>query len=91
MDKDNLHFKGVGGANKETYEVNLKFLHEVNPDTVKYAVRPRCIEFAIEKVGMTFFFCLFCSDADPHTSNVDPDPAFELNADPDPDLQYSST
>ena len=58
MEKDNLHFKGVGGADKKTYKVNLKFLHEVNPDTVKYAVRPRCIEFAIEMVGMTFFLSI---------------------------------
>ena len=54
----------------------------------------------VQKVGRYrryFIVTEGTSDADPHTSNADPDPdpAFELNADPDPvpdpGLQYSST
>ena len=44
MEKDSLSFKGVGGADKETYSLNLDFFGEINKDTVKLAVRPRCIE-----------------------------------------------
>ena len=44
MEKDSLSFKGVGGADKETYCLNLDFFGGINKDTVKLAVRPRCIE-----------------------------------------------
>jgi len=49
VEKDSMSFKGKGGADKKMYEVKLKFLHEVNPDTVKYGVKPRCAEFVLEK------------------------------------------
>lgn len=29
----------------------MKFLKEVDPEATKYQVKPRCIEFALEKVG----------------------------------------
>ena len=29
VEKDSLHFKGVGGADKKTFELNMKFLKEV--------------------------------------------------------------
>lgn len=50
VEKDSLYFKGVGGPDKKTYEAKLTFFKEINTETVKYAVRPRCIEFALEKV-----------------------------------------
>lgn len=52
-----MYFKGTGGPDKKVYEANLKFFGEINPDTVKYAVRPRCIEFVFERVGSTFTLC----------------------------------
>ena len=30
VEKDSLHFKGVGGADKKTFELNMKFLKEVS-------------------------------------------------------------
>lgn len=50
VEDQSLYFKGVGNTEKKCYEVTLKFLHKIKTDTVKYAVRPRCIEFALEKV-----------------------------------------
>merc|ERR1711935_74388 len=49
VEKDSLYLKGVAAADKLTYEVTLKFLKEIDPETTKYQVRPRCIEFALEK------------------------------------------
>ena len=51
VEKDSLQFRGVGGPEKKEFAINMKLYQPVNPDTVKYAVRPRCIEFALEKVG----------------------------------------
>jgi len=50
VEKDSLYFKGTGGPDKKLFETNLKLFGEIKEDTVKYAVRPRCIEFALEKV-----------------------------------------
>ena len=58
MEKDRLYFKGVGGSDKKTYEVDMKFFKEIVPDKSKYAVRPMHIEFALEKVSNLFI--LFC-------------------------------
>merc|ERR1712098_32238 len=49
VEKDSLYVKGVAAADKLTYEVNMKFLKEIDPEATKYQVRPRCIEFALEK------------------------------------------
>ena len=64
VEKDSLFFKGNGGADKAAFELNMKFLKEVrggkrtdffnfsfqvDPEATKYQVRPRCIEFALEK------------------------------------------
>merc|ERR1711962_2156 len=50
VEKDSLFFKGNGGADEAAFELNMKFLKEVDPDATKYQVRPRCVEFALEKV-----------------------------------------
>jgi prostaglandin-E synthase len=50
LEKDRLYFKGVGGSDKKTYEVEMKFFKEIVPEKSKYAVRPMHIEFALEKV-----------------------------------------
>ena len=50
VEKDCLYFKGTGGPDKKLYEAKLKLYAEIKEDTVKYAARPRCIEFALEKV-----------------------------------------
>ena len=50
MEKDSLYFKGVGGPEKKLFEAKLNLFGEIKEDTVKYAARPRCIEFALEKV-----------------------------------------
>merc|ERR1711874_556365 len=50
VEKDSLHFKGTGSADQKLYEVNMKLLKEIDPEKTKYQVRPRCIEFALEKV-----------------------------------------
>ncbi len=52
VEKDSLQFRGLGGPEKKEFAINMKLYQSVNPDTVKYAVRPRCIEFALEKVGL---------------------------------------
>ena len=49
MEKDSLFFKGTGGADQKLYEVSMKLLKEIDPDKTKYIVRPRCVEFALEK------------------------------------------
>ena len=55
MEKDTLYFKGRGGPDKKLFETNLKLFGEIKKETVKYTVRPRCIEFALEKVSLLFF------------------------------------
>ena len=32
VEKDSLYFKGVGGAEKKTYELTMKFLKEVREE-----------------------------------------------------------
>jgi len=49
VEKDSLHFKGVGGADKKTFELNMKFLKEVNTETVKFKAKGQGIDVAIEK------------------------------------------
>merc|ERR1711862_1089516 len=40
----------MGAAvDKKVYELNMKLLKEIDPEKTKYQVRPRCIEFALEK------------------------------------------
>lgn len=51
IEKDSLHFKGLGGPDKAAFELSMKLLKEVDPEATKYQVKPRCIEFALEKVG----------------------------------------
>merc|ERR1712066_787991 len=50
VEKDSLLFKGTGGADQKLYEVNMKLFKEIDPEKTKYIVRPRCVEFALEKV-----------------------------------------
>jgi hypothetical protein len=61
LEKDRLYFKGVGGSDKKTYEVEMKFFKEIVPEKSKYAVRPMHIEFALEKVCHFLFSILSCS------------------------------
>ena len=49
VEKDSLHFKGLGGADQKMYELKMKFLKEVDPEKTKYVVRPRDVQFALEK------------------------------------------
>jgi hypothetical protein len=49
LEKDSLHFKGRGGPDAKEFEINMKFLKEIDPEKSKYAVRPRAIEFALGK------------------------------------------
>ena len=49
VEKNSLHFKGSVAADKNVYELNLKLLKEIQPEKTKYQVKPRCIEFALEK------------------------------------------
>ena len=53
-----MYFKGTGGPDKKLFEANLKLFGEIKEDTVKYAARPRCIEFALEKVSLNSL-CMF--------------------------------
>merc|ERR1712179_537780 len=50
VEKDSLFFKGTGGADQKLYEVTIKLFKEIDPEKTKYIVRPRCVEFALEKV-----------------------------------------
>ena len=50
VEKDSLYFKGVGGAEKKTYELTMKFLKEVDTETVKFKAKGQGIDVAIEKV-----------------------------------------
>jgi len=49
VESDSLYFKGTGGPDKKTHEVHMKFFKEIDTEKSKYAVRPRAIEFALEK------------------------------------------
>ena len=49
VEKNSLHFQGSVAADKNVYELNLKLLREIQPEKTKYQVKPRCIEFALEK------------------------------------------
>ena len=40
VEKDSLYFKGVGGAEKKTYELTMKFLKEVR---AKYIFMNCCV------------------------------------------------
>jgi len=51
--KDSFYF--YGEANKQTYELKFKFLHPVNPKTIKYKVG-RLVEFVIEKETSASFW-----------------------------------
>ena len=60
LEKDSLHFKGRGGPDAKDFEINMKFLKEIDPDKSKFVVRPRGIEFALGKTRMfLIFFLLF--------------------------------
>jgi len=50
VEKDSLYFKGTGGADHKVYEITMKLLKEIDPEQTKYQVRPRCVEFALEKL-----------------------------------------
>lgn len=52
VEKDLLYFKGTASADKKVYEVTIKLFKEIDPEKTKYQVRPRCVEFALEKVGV---------------------------------------
>merc|ERR1712111_341318 len=49
VEADSLYFKGTGGPDKKTFEVQMKFFKEIDTEKSKYAVRPRVTEFALEK------------------------------------------
>jgi len=49
VEKNSLYFKGTAAADKKVYELTMKLLKEIDPEKTKYQVRPRCIEFALEK------------------------------------------
>jgi len=49
VESDSLYFKGTGGPGKKTHEVQMKFFKEIDTEKSKYAVRPRAIEFVLEK------------------------------------------
>merc|ERR1712083_394285 len=49
VEKDSLYFKGIGGAEKKTFELTMKFLKEVNTETVKFKAKGQGIDVAIEK------------------------------------------
>merc|ERR1712112_536284 len=49
VEKNSLYFKGTAAVDKKVYELNMKLLKEIDPEKTKYQVRPRCIEFALEK------------------------------------------
>jgi len=49
VETDSLYFKGTGGPDKKTFEVTMKFFKPIDTEKSKYAVRPRVIEFALEK------------------------------------------
>jgi len=71
VEKDSLAFKGVGGADKKNYELLLKFHGEVNKDTVKLAVRPRCIELALERIEGPYWPRLLENKTKQHWLKVD--------------------
>ena len=56
LEKDSLHFKGRGGPDAKDFEINMKFLKEIDPDKSKFVVRPRGIEFALGKTRMSLIF-----------------------------------
>lgn len=49
VESDSLYFKGTGGPGEKTHEVQMKFFKEIDTEKSKFAVRPRAIEFALEK------------------------------------------
>ena len=51
VEKDSLYFKGVGGAEKKTYELTMKFLKEVR---VEYIYIYCCFEILAKNLN-TFF------------------------------------
>ena len=48
VEKDSLYFKGLASGDR-LYEVNMDLLKDIDPEKTNYQVRPRCIEFALEK------------------------------------------
>lgn len=50
VEKDKLIFKGKGGVDNKDYALEMKFLNTIDPEKSKYAVRPRGIDFALEKM-----------------------------------------
>jgi prostaglandin-E synthase len=71
VEKDKLHFKGVGGTDKSLHEITIEFLKEIDPEKSKYAIRDRVIEFALEKKDNGFWERLLKDKAKQHWLKVD--------------------
>jgi len=50
VEPNKLYFKGVGGTDNTERELDIEFFKDIDVDKTKYAVRPRQIDFVLEKV-----------------------------------------
>ena len=46
----NLRFQGIGGTDRKNYKVEIEFLKEIIPETSRFAITDRGVDFVIEKV-----------------------------------------
>jgi prostaglandin-E synthase len=49
VEKDKIHYKGMGGANKQLYEANLNLFSDIKPEESKWINRDRGAEFVLIK------------------------------------------
>ncbi|EEB18185.1 Prostaglandin E synthase, putative [Pediculus humanus corporis] len=47
--KDKIYFKGTGGSEKKTYEVDINLYSEINPDESSSNILGRGVEFLLKK------------------------------------------
>lgn len=51
LEKDKVHFKGVGGSDQKLHEVTINLYKEIDPEKSKTCVRDRSIEMVLQKAS----------------------------------------
>jgi len=72
LDSKKLHFKGKGEQEQRTYEVELEFLEEVDPEASKQQLTARNLSFLIYKKGKHGYWSRLLKDkSKPHFLKTD--------------------
>merc|ERR1719481_141250 len=69
--EDKLYFKGVGGSEMQTYELDIELLKAISTKNSRYAVRPRVVEFRLVKEESVWWERLLKDKVRQHWLRVD--------------------